>query len=149
MRAAHTFVLAIAAAVGGLFAPGVAHAHGMIAEVKVNGASVRADVFFDDDVPAEFATISVTDASGAEVRAGTTDERGVWTFPAPPPGEYLLTAKCIGHTATVRFPVAGEPDAPAAVYVEPRRNKAVGLTAGVGGLLALSAAFWLIRRRRE
>lgn len=80
----------------------------MNATVKVSADSVRVEVFFGDDLPAELAAVSVTDAAGVEVAAGTTDDRGVWAFPLPP-GEYRLTAKCIGHTATVPFTVAGTP----------------------------------------
>ena len=150
MRAVRFIVLAIAATGGGLLMPAAARAHDMNATVRVNPDAVRVEVFFEEDLPAEFAKVSVTDAAGAEVAAGTTDERGVWTFPVPPPGEYLLTAKCLGHVATVRFavvvPVA---DAAPVSYTGDRLNKAVGLSAGAGGLLGVSALFWLLRRRRE
>ncbi len=149
MHAVRFIVLAITA--GAVLAPGTVGAHDMNATVQVGADGVRAEVFFEEGLPAEFAKVSVTDATGAEVVAGTTDENGGWTFPAPGPGEYLLTAKCIGHVATVRFSVAGpsEQDSPPVSYTGYRLNKAVGLTVGVGGLLGASALFWLLRRRRE
>ena len=148
MRATRFLVLATAATAGVLLAPGPATAHDMNATVQVGADSVRVIVFFEDDLPAELAAASVTDAAGIEVAAGTTDDRGVWAFPALPPGEYRLTARCIGHTATVSFTVAAAPPAEPVAYTGARLNKAVGLGAGAGGLLAASAVFWLVRRRR-
>ncbi len=66
-------------------------------------------VYFDDDTPAEFATVSVVDTDGTEVISGKTDERGVWAFAKPAPGEYTLRAKCTGHVAKVSFRVEAEP----------------------------------------
>ncbi len=152
MRAARLIVLATAATAGTLLASGSARAHDLNATVKVGADGIRVEVFFEEVVPAEFATVSVSDANGSEVVAGTTDANGVWTFPAPAPGEYLLTAKCIGHVAKVKFSIAGTPpvpEAPPVSYTGYRLNKAVGLTVGVGGLLGASALLWLFRRRRE
>ena len=147
MRVLRSTVLAISVTAGALFAPGAARAHDMNATVKVGPESVRVEVYFEDDLPAEFAKVSVTNSAGAEVATGTTDDRGVWTFPALAPGEYVLAAKCIGHTATVPFSVAGEPEAAPVSYTGARLNKTVGLTVGAGGLLGVSAVFWLLRRR--
>ena len=147
MRATRLIVLVISVAAGLLLAPSIAGAHDMNATVKVGADSVRVEVFFEEDIPAEFAKVSVTDATGTEVAAGTADERGVWTFPTPIPGQYTLSATCIGHAAPVSFTVAAA-EAPPVVYTGDRLNKTVGLTAGAGGLLGVSALVWLLRRRR-
>lgn len=146
-RAARSFVLATAAVAGVLLATGGAGAHDMNATVTVRADAVRVEVFFEEDVPAERAKMSVCDAAGVEVIAGTTDERGVWAFPVPPAGTYRLTATCIGHTATVSFTVAGAPEAEPVSHTGARLNKAVGLGVGAGGLLGASALYWRLRRK--
>ena len=146
MRRFRLLVLATVAAVGGLPAPAAAHA--MHADVTVADA-VTLLAYFEEDVPAEFAEVQVTDADGAVVASGKTDARGLWTFPKPKPGAYTLTVKLIGHMATREFRVAGEPDAPQVFYTGWRPNKAVALTAGVVLLLGMSAVSWFRRRRRR
>jgi hypothetical protein len=148
MRPFRLLVLATAAAGGVLLAPAVASAHDLRARVTL-AAAVKLEAFFDDDTPAELADVRVTDAGGAEVLAGKTDDRGVWTFPRPNPGRYTATVKSAGHVAKVEFPVEGDPEAPPAVYAPWRMNKALGLAIGLVLLLGLSAASWLIRRRRR
>ena len=145
MRRFRLLVLATVAAVGGL--PASADAHAMFAKVTVADA-VTLLAYFEEDVPAEFAEVQVTDADGTVVASGKTDERGVWTFPKPKPGNYFVTVKSIGHVAKCEFPVAGEPDAPPAVYTGWQPNTAVALTLGAGGLLGISAVSWFLRRRR-
>ena len=146
MRRFRLLVLATVAAVGGL--PASADAHAMFAKVTVADA-VTLLAYFEEDVPAEFAEVQVTDADGAVIASGKTDDRGLWTFPKPKPGTYLLTVRSIGHVAKREFRVDGEPDAPPVVYTGWRPNKAVALTAGVGLLLGMSAVSWFLRRRRR
>jgi hypothetical protein len=147
MRAFRHLVLAAAAAGGVLLAPAAASAHGMTARVKVRADSVHVLAFFDDDSPAQSAAVRVTDAAGTEVAAGTTNERGEWTFPRPAPGRYALTAKCIGHAAKVDILVDGDPESPA-FYSGRGLGKAAGLALGLTLLLGISAASWLRLRRR-
>lgn len=148
MRPYRSSVLAIAVAAGSLLAPGVARAHAMSATVEVRPEAVRVVVYFEDDLPAELAAVRVTDAAGAEVASGTADDRGVWSCPPLPPGEYRLTANSTGHVATVSFTVAARAaGAPPAEFSTTRANRAVGLAVGAGGLLMLSALYWLFRRR--
>jgi hypothetical protein len=147
MRAFRLLVLATAAAGGVLLAPAAASAHGMSARVEVRADSVYLLAYFDDDTPAESAAVSVTDEDGKEVLAGTTNERGEWTFPRPAPGRYALTAKCVGHSAKVHFAVEGVAESPA-VYSGQGLGRAAGLAIGLTILLGISAATWLRRRRR-
>lgn len=146
------FVLATVAVGGVLLAPGRADAHAMHAKVEVHADMVKLEVYFEEDLPAEFAEVIVADATGATVLTGKTDERGVWTFPPPKPGQYVLTAKSTGHTKTVNFLIAGEPaaaEAPPVVFTGPQRDKLFGLSVGVGALLGLSAVYWFVRRPRR
>jgi hypothetical protein len=148
MRCFRLFVLATAAAGGVLLAPARADAHAIHAKVEVSAQAVKLEAYFDDDIPAEFAEAVVTDASGAVVVSGKTDERGVWTFAPPKPGAYVLTVKSIGHTTTVKFEVAGEPEAPVE-YIGPRANKLLGLAVGLVVIVALTTIFWFLRRGRR
>lgn len=149
MRPSRSSVLAIAVAAGALLAPGVARGHAMSATVEVRPEAVRVVVYFEDDLPAELAAVRVSDAAGAEVASGTADERGVWSCPPLPPGQYRLTAKSAGHVAAVAFTVAAPEAAGAAPaeFAAPRTDRAVGLAVGAGGLLTLSALYWFFRRR--
>ncbi len=138
-------VLGTATVAGVLFAPGRAGAHAMHADVKFVNDTVQLLAYFEEDVPAEFADVTVTDADGNIVLTGKTDERGVWTFPRPKPGRYTITAKLVGHVVKAPLPIDGA--AEEAVTPTDRRNKWVGLALGVAGLLGVSGASWLLRRR--
>ena len=146
MRRFRLLVLATVAAVGAL--PASAAAHAMHADVTVADA-VTLLAYFEEDVPAEFAEVQVTDADGAVVASGKTDARGTWTFPKPKPGAYTLTVRSIGHVAKREFRVDGEPDAPPVVYTGWRPNKAVAVALGSVLLLGISAISWFLLRRRE
>lgn len=150
VRVFRFLVLAIAATAGALVTPDRAGAHAMHAKVDVTNDPARLDAYYDEDFPAEFADVTVTDADGNVVLTGKTDERGVWTFPRPKPGTYLATVKqADGHRAKCEFTVAGaaEPPAERTVFIEPRLNKWVGLSIGVAVLLGVSGISWLRRRR--
>ena len=148
MRRFRLLVLATIAAAGALLAPAPAFAHAIHADVTVADA-VTLLAYFEEDVPAEFAEVQVTDADGAVVASGKTDARGAWTFPKPKPGAYTLTVKSIGHVAKREFRVDGEPDAPPVVYTGWRPNKAVAVALGSVLLLGISAVSWFLLRRRE
>jgi hypothetical protein len=148
MRTPRLLVLAATTLCGVLSAPTAALAHDLRATVTVadDGVKVLA-YYFEDDTPAEQAEVKVIDASDAEVAAGQTDDRGVWAFSRPAPGEYTLTVESAGHVARVKFSVGGGTEGPAE-FTAWRLNKWLGLAIGVFGLLGVSAAFWLLRRRR-
>ena len=147
MRVFRFLVLATATAAGALVTPARADAHGMHAKVDVTNDPARLDAYFDEDMPAKFADVTVTDADGNVVVSGKTDERGVWTFPRPKPGTYVLTVKePDGHVAKREFTVGG---AEQTVFTGRRLNKWVGLTIGVVVLLGASGVSWSLRRRRR
>lgn len=150
MRVFRVFVLAIVAIGGVLLAPAVASAHGMRADVTV-ADQVKVVAYFDDDTPAESATVSIADANGNEILTGKADEHGVWTFAKPAPGQYTLTAKCIGHVAKVEFRVEGdsEPELPPVVYTRSQLPKIIGIVVGLVVLLGISAVSWFLRRYRR
>jgi nickel transport protein len=146
MRVFRFLVLAIAAAGGALLIPGRADAHAMHADVDVTNDPAKLLAYFDEDFPAEFADVTVTDADGNVVLTGKTDERGVWTFPRPKPGTYVLTVRAgRGHVAKREFTVGGAGEE--TVFTGRRLNKWVGLSIGVAVLLGASGVSWLLRRR--
>ena len=147
MRTFRFLVLVTAAAAGALVTPARAEAHGMHADVDVTNDPSKLLAYFDENLPAEFADVTVTDADGTVVLTDKTDEHGVWTFPRPKPGTYVLTVRAgRGHVAKREFTVgAGEPEQ--TVFTGRRLNKWVGLTIGVGVLLGASGVSWLLRRR--
>jgi nickel transport protein len=145
MRVCRFLVLAIAATVGALLTSARADAHAMHADVDLRADSCKLLAYFDEDLPAEFAEVTVTDGAGNVVLTGKTDERGVWTFPRPKPGRYTLKVTSVGHIARREFTVDGETGG--TVSSDWRPNKWVGLGIGVGGLLGVSGASWLLRRR--
>jgi nickel transport protein len=148
-RVMRVFRLLVLVTAGAPLTPVRADAHGMHAKVDVTNDPARLDAYFDENFPAEFADVTVTDADGNVVLTGKTDGRGVWTFPRPKPGTYVLTVKePDGHVAKRKFTVAGaDEQAEQTVYTGRRLNKWVGLTIGVVGLLGVSGVSWLLRRR--
>ena len=148
MHPLRVLVLATCAVVGVLGAHGRADAHGLHATVTVTDTDVKLEAFYDEELPADVADVTVTDADGNVVQTGKTDDRGLWSFPKPKPGTYKLVVSQIGHVARRSFEVTGpaEPDTPA-VYGGRPLNKWVGLSAGLLILLVISGVTWLRRRR--
>jgi hypothetical protein len=92
--------------------PAAARAHALGAEAKWKAGQVTVEAFYEDDTPAEGATVAVTSADGRVVASGKTDTRGAWTFPAPPAGRYTVAVDAgAGHRTTVPLvvPDGGEP----------------------------------------
>lgn len=149
MHPLRVLVLATCAVGGVLGAHGRADAHGLHATVTVTDTDVKLEAFYDEELPADVADVTVTDADGTVVQTGKTDERGLWSFPKPKPGAYTLTVRADdGHVVRCKFEVSGpaEPDTPA-VYGGRPLNKWVGLSAGLLILLVISGVTWLRRRR--
>jgi len=140
--------LVLAAAVGIVVgAPQRAAAHDLQAKVKLLPNAVMVEAGFVDDTPAEGAHVVILDAGGAEQARGETDERGILRLAMLPPGHYRAVVESIGHRDEVEFDVAnpeGEVE-----FANWRLDKRLGVAIGVGGLLALSAAFWWLRYRKQ
>src|SRR5688572_25957367 len=74
----------------GILAPGAAPAHAPAAKWKIKNGVVHIEAFFDDDTPAGEAKVQVLDNQGNAILTGTTDARGLSSFPAPAAGAYQL-----------------------------------------------------------
>lgn len=143
------FVLATCTAVGVLVGAGRAGAHGLHAKLDYSGDPIKLEAYYDEELPADFADVTVTDADGTVVLRGKTDERGLWSFPRPKPGAYKLTVEQIGHIARAKFEIAGGPAESGAPTVYDGRplNKWIGLSAGLLIIFCISGVTWLRRRR--
>ena len=127
-------------------APARASAHDLRAKVKLPGNTVVVEAGFDDDTPAEGAKVVITNASGIEIASGKTDEKGVYNLPKLPPGKYVATVESLGHRDVVEFEVAES--AELFEFSNWRLDKRLGLAIGIGGLLAVTVAFWWLRVRK-
>jgi hypothetical protein len=139
----------------GLAAAGPACAHNLGATATLRGGHVEVEAYFSDDTPARDAKVMVHDAAGRFVATGRTDDRGHWSFPAPPPGVYELVVDAggghykrltvtISTTAADGTPVSGEPSREEFTRF-PWGGVAAGLTVIV--LLAVGLRAW--RRRPQ
>jgi nickel transport protein len=91
---------------GIVFIPSIAFAHGLGVDAKRVGDAIRVVVVFDTDDPADDCEIVVVKWNGQIVITGKTDAKGEFTFPAPEPGEYRITADAgSGHKAKVTITI--------------------------------------------
>ncbi len=136
-----------------LLFPLVASAHGMSMDVKVSGQSVSIAVFYDDDSPGANAAVKVMNAAKEVVLQGTTDSKGEWTFPAPPPGDYTVRAVVDGHAAKEPFTIPQVPppaDAPPVETTAARPPRLLYVGAGVVGIsVVFGLMYWVSRRKRS
>ena len=145
------FLVLLVAVVAVALLPGRATAHDL--QVKVKQPEETPDVLlieagFDDDSPAEQGKVTITDADGAVIAEAKTDDHGVCKLARPGPGKYFATVVAFGHRDKFEFEVAAVAG-PVVEYRGWRPDKTFGLVAGVGGLLVVSASYWLLRRRKS
>jgi hypothetical protein len=163
-QTAHVLALLGVAAWFTLAFPSVARAHAVGAEVKLKDGRVVIEVYYDDDTPGAEASVKVTDPSDKLVAEGKTDERGLWSFPAPLPGKYKVVVDAgAGHKSTisVTIPEPAEPktvqsEAPAAkgetpvtVSEGPSRSEFTGTMRYVWaavGLAVIGIGTWVVTR---
>jgi hypothetical protein len=121
-----------------------AFAHKLYVDPTIVGDRLRVEVYYDDDTPAQDAKVTVL-FGDEKLATGKTDEKGVWTWPKPGPGTYLVRAESLGHAAkeTVVIPDPAADPPPAAPPESrpsrtrtPWRNLALGLGV-IGGAVLL------------
>jgi hypothetical protein len=140
------FVLVTLALVVALLLPGRGEAHDLQGRVTLLPETVVVEAWFNDDTPAEGASVSVTTADGHVVWSGRTDEKGVCRLGKLTPGRYRAVIESVGHREEIEFPI--ESEGGLLEYHNWRMNKWLGVAIGVGGLLLLSSIFLLRRRGR-
>jgi nickel transport protein len=146
----------------GLGIPHSAWAHALGAECSLKDGKVQVETFFDDDSPAIGARVQVTDEQDKIVAEGKTDALGLWSFPAPAAGKYVVIVDAgAGHRARTPITVPAGQTAPqpdtsppinATLSDNPRRAEftrfpylKVGL--GAAGIFLLSAVFLVARKK--
>jgi hypothetical protein len=151
-----------------LAAASTASAHKMFVDAKVDGARIHVEAFYDGNQPAADAQITLENEATKEVVAqGATDERGTWSCPAPPPGNYVVRgASKDAHTATCKLPEAAflKP-APASAPANPQKTAThppeslsrdeqtstpfLKIVLGLGAIVILFTVLWLSRRKLD
>lgn len=124
-----------------------AFAHKLLLEYRVAGELLRVEAGYDDDSPAEGASIVLENERKEIIAQGKTDERGLWSCPLPPPGVYLLRAESVGHAATREVTIGNE-IAAARPANEPGTPWTKVLI-GIGAIAVLFTAVWLAKRTRS
>lgn len=130
--------------------PSAGLAHGLGITVTIVDRTVKVEARFDSDDPADDCEITVTAADGREIAKGMTDKNGLFFFPKPELGEYLIVADAgAGHRAQKTLTVpATEP----LIAVVPVKRSLTWLWTSFGVLLiAAGTAVWMrfaqVRRR--
>jgi nickel transport protein len=135
-----------------------AYAHKLLMTVKIESKQVTVEVFYEDDTPAEEAKLTVTDTKDNKVLEGITDEKGVWKFPPPKPGNYQIKAISIGHAVKANFTITDESTAleesNSGQFSTPSRKEQTQFPwlRVILGLLAISLAsivFWWLKRKPD
>ena len=140
-----SLVLPTLALVVVLFAPAAATAHDLRATVKVEADAVRVEADYEGEDPVQGGAVTLTDASGAVVASGTTDDRGECTCPRPAPGSYTVVVEQAGHRRTVPVEVPG--DGKTATVSPQRRSTQRSLMVGLGVVFVASLLFRFARRK--
>ena len=88
-----------------LLAPAVAAAHGLSVEATLAAGRVTVVAAYDTGEPAAAARVTVA-RDGVEVATGVTDDRGEYSFDAPPAGAYgIRVDDGQGHRARARLTI--------------------------------------------
>lgn len=83
-----------------------AQAHRMTADVLVQGNQVQVIAGYDDDMPAEQATVTIKNSTEEVIAEGTTDDSGLCLLPRPAAGTYtIITNDHAGHLVKVTIEI--------------------------------------------
>lgn len=128
-------------------------------EAKLKGDSVTVEAFFDDNMPAVSAQVTVFDKSKRTIAAGQTDRFGAYRFPRPKPEKYELAVDAgegRSQRVTITIPAPSAFSAPAneeiVVTSGPTRTELMRypwlrIALGVSALAGLAAVVWWATRR--
>lgn len=100
MHAHRIFRFLIAAGMLSVVTDGQVLAHKVNIFAYVEGDSVYTESYFNDGRKCKNSTISVYDASGEQLREGTTDDEGIFVFPVPKREKLKIVLNAsMGHRA--------------------------------------------------
>lgn len=123
-----------------------AFAHKLLLEQRVAGERLRVTAGYDDDSPAEGATIVLENERQEIIAQGKTDERGLWSCPLPPPGVYLLRAESVGHAATRELTIGSAITQAASLPANEPGTPWTKVLIGMGAIAVMFTAVWLAKR---
>lgn len=87
--------------------------HALHASVSIKDGRLRVEAFYDDDLPAQRAKVTLSSSdpnSRSDIIRGETDDSGVWEVALPAPGDYKLIVDAgAGHKTTKFVTVATTP----------------------------------------
>lgn len=141
--------------------PTLAHNVGIDYAQEKGTATVKIEVFFDDDSPAVNVKVEVLDQDKKVVASGKTDAKGFWTFTAPAPGVFQVHANAGGaHLSDRKLTVDDWRGMPEQTADPPTPLPRDGLTRkeftrfpwpalgiGLGVIFLFSVAFLIARRK--
>jgi len=125
-----------------------AFAHKLKIDCRVNEQRLHLEAFYDDNTPAQQARVTIKNEMNEVVASGKTDERGVWTCSAPPPGKYTARAETEGHVAEETLTVdAAQDSSNQPIREEETAVPWLRIVLGCAAIAILFATLWLARRR--
>jgi hypothetical protein len=142
----HPWPILLVVMVAALLGSTPAEAHNLLIDCHVTDGKLRVEAYYDttSKPPAENARIVVAKESGELIAEGRTDDRGIWSCPAPADGEYIVTAETLGHKSDPFALAVGAPARQAEQPGIPWLRIGIGL----GVIALLSAGWWFSRRKR-
>ena len=125
-----------------------ASAHKLMVDCRLKDDRVRVEVFYDDDTPAQQAKVIVENENKEVIAEGKTDERGLWSYPVPAPGKYIIRAESVGHNAREVLVVPADKPTPEEAPATRTTTETPWLQIGVGlGVIAILCTGALLFRR--
>jgi hypothetical protein len=140
-----------------------ASAHKIFVQGKVDGNRLRVEAYYEGNIPAQQARITVENENKEVVAEGKTDALGAWSCPAPGRGNFILRAETVGHKSdpypltVLQFPSDPQSEEPKGLPEEPKADKAITreeqtctpwwkILAGIGAIGVFFTVLWLSRR---
>lgn len=126
-----------------------ARSHDLAIECTLFDAVVETLSFYDDDTPCQKGTVNVLHGKKV-IATGTTNEKGLWSFPRPAPGDYVVTINDgAGHFARREMTVPGAKTVAPGTRVSdgPTRESftAIRWVGLVIGLVVIAGFAWMAR----
>jgi hypothetical protein len=118
-----------------------ASAHAVKVDQKLVGTELVIVAYFDTDLPADDAMVTLRGADGNVVATGKTDDTGTWKCPKPAPGTYQLRVKVFDtHEQTVPVEIESR---------WPTGRAWIWLAVVVATIVVLGTGLWVLRKRRK
>lgn len=112
-----------------------AQAHRMTADVLVQGDQVQVIAGYDDDMPAEQATVTIKNAQEEVIAEGTTDDSGLCLLPRPIAGTYtIITNDHAGHLVKVTIEIPEDPASAPVTTVSVKNDRRIMAVIGILGI---------------